>query len=464
MSAHPQGRRRLRPVPEMEPIDEGRRIARLGVWLIALFFGSTGLWLFLAPLSGAVISPGVVKVANERKTVQHLEGGIVKEILVKNGDRVAKGQPLILMAEVQTTAVVELLRQQLDAELAKHARLSAEAGRAGAIAFPPALLARAAEPKVAAALRTEKAQFDARKRLMDSQVSLLRTQAKQVEEEIRGLSSQVKSADEFISLTNEELKMNEALYRKNFVAYPRILQLKRDLAQKEENRGEYLSLIAQGKQKSSEIEIRVATMMDSYVREATDLLKESERLIADLREKLRPAEDALQRLSIDAPIAGEVVGLKVFTTGGVIAPREPLMDIVPIGAPLVVEGRVQVQDISQVKVGGKAEVQLTAYKQRTTPMVDGVVTYVSADSLTESAPGAPPAPSPGPGGNAYYVVQAKIDAGEIAKLGKDVRVGEEIKLEPGMPVTIFIKTRERAAIMYLLEPFTDTLRKAFRES
>ena len=454
--ALPQRKRRLQPVPDIEPVQEGRGIARTGVILIAAFFGVFGLWLCFAPLSGAVISPGTVKVVDERKTVQHLEGGIVKAILVKNGDRVAKGQPLVLMAEVQTNAIVELLRQQLDSELARHARLTAEARRLRAIEFPSELMARQNAPKVAAVLRSEQAQFDARRRLIEAQSTLLRTQAKQVEEEIRGLTSQVKSAEDYIALTNEELKMNEALYEKKFVAYPRILQIKRELAQKEEQRGEYLSLIAQGKQKTSEIEIRVSTVVDNYVREATDLLKESERIIADVREKLRPAEDAMQRLTIDAPIAGEVVGLKVFTAGGVIAPREPLMDIVPTEAPLLVEGRVQVEDVSQVKVGGRAEVQLTAYKQRTTPMVDAVVTYVSADRLTDPVPGSPQMP--------FYIVQAKIEAGEIQKLGQDQRVGEEIKLSPGMPVTIFVRTRERPAIMYLIEPVTDTLRKAFRES
>src|SRR5262249_36771513 len=153
------------------------------------------------PLSGAVIAPGFVKVANERKTVQHLEGGIVREILVKNGDRVVKGQPLILLAEVQVTAAVELLRQQLDIELIRAARLSAEMHRADAVVFPPELVARKAEPKVGNALRSEQAQFDARKRLIDGQVNLLRVQAKQVQEEIRGLQAQVKSADEFIKLT-----------------------------------------------------------------------------------------------------------------------------------------------------------------------------------------------------------------------------------------------------------------------
>jgi len=446
---------KLRPVPDIEPIHEGKRIVRLGLGLIAAFFGVGGLWLAFAPLSGAVISPGFVKVAEERKTVQHLEGGIVREILVKNGDHVVKGQPLILLAEVQVTAAVELLRQQLDLELIRAARLSAEMRRAQEVVFPDELVARSAELKVSNALRTEKAQFDARKRLLEGQVNLLRTQAKQVQEEIRGLTSQVKSADEFIKLTNEELQMNQALYEKNFVALPRILQLKRDLAQKEEKRGEYLSLIAQGKQKASEIEIRIVTSIDTYTREATDLMKESEKTIADLREKLRPAEDALQRLTIDAPISGEVVGLKVFTAGGVIAPREPLMDIVPSDVPLIVEGKVQVQDISQVRLGGKAEVQLTAYKQRTTPMVDGVVSYVSADRMQEqSALQAQP----------YYIVQAKVDAAEIARLGKDLRLGTDIKLAPGMPVTIFIKTRERPAIMYLIEPVTDVLRRAFRES
>ncbi len=441
---------RPRPLAAVEPLHEGRRIARSGLILIAVFFGGLGLWSLFAPLSGAVIVPGVVKVFSERKTVQHREGGIVKEILVKNGDRVKRGQPVILLEEVQVSAVVELLRQQLDAELAKAARLAAEAGRRPAIAFPEALLARRGAPKVAVTLRSEQAQFDARRTLLDSQVSLLRSQMRQIEEEIRGLSSQVRSADEYVALMREELRMNEQLYEKNFVAYPRLLEIKRRLAEKEEKRGEYHSLIAQGKQKLSEIELRVATLLANYVREATDLLKESERTIADLREKLRPAEDAFERLEIAAPIDGEVVGLRVFTAGGVIGPREPLMDIVPLDAPLVVEGKMQVQDIDEVRVGQKAEVMFSAYKRRTTRMVDGKVTYLSADRLAETAPGSP-APY-------YFLVHVEVGKAELKSLGSD------IQLTPGMPAEAYIKTRERPAIMYLLEPVTDTLRKAFRES
>lgn len=441
-------RPKLRPVPEVDPLREGRRVARAGILVIAVFFGGLGIWGVLAPLSGAVIVPGYVKVVSERKTVQHLEGGIVEEILVKNGDRVEKGQPLIRLREVQVSAAVEVLRQQLDAELAKAARLAAEARRQAVIEFPEALLARRSDPRVATVLRSEQALFDARRRLIDSQVSLLTSQLRQVEEEINGLSSQVKSADEYIAYTREELKMNEALYEKQFVAYTRILTLKRQLAEKEEKRGEYLSLIAQGKQKRSEIEIRIATLHANYVREATDLLKESQRTIADLQERLRPVEDALQRLVITAPIAGEVVGLKVFTPGGVIAPREPLMDIVPFNTPLVVEGKVRVEDIAHVKVGGAAEVQLTAYKRRTTPMVAGKVTYVSADRLLEGQ---------GPAALPYYLTQVEVDPVELAKLGR------EVTLSPGMPVEVFVKTRERPAIEYLFEPVTDTLRKAFRE-
>jgi HlyD family type I secretion membrane fusion protein len=439
----------MRPVPDVEPLQDGRRIGRIGLIVIAVFFGGFGLWSLLAPLSGAVIVPGFVKVVSERKTVQHLEGGIVKEILVRNGDRVARGQPLVALQEVQVSAAVEVLRQQLDSDLAKAARLAAEARRLPAIEFPAALLARRTEPKVAAALRSEQAQFDARRSLIESQVSLLRSQLKQIEEEVKGLTSQVKSAEEYIAYTREELKMNEDLHAKQFVAYARLLGFKRSLAEKEEKRGEYLSLIAQGGQKKSEIEIRIVTLYHNYVREATDLLKETEKNVADLRERLRPVEDALTRLMIVAPITGEVVGLRVFTTGGVIAPREPLMDIVPFDAPLVMEGKVQVQDIAHVKVGGAAEVQLSAYKRRTTPMVAGKVAYVSADRLTDNtSAGAVP----------YYVVQVEVDKAELAKLGSDVQ------LAAGMPVEAFIKTRERPAIEYLLEPVTDTLRRAFRES
>jgi membrane fusion protein, epimerase transport system len=445
MALHPVPK--LTRVEELRPFEEGRKTIRMGITVLAVAFGGFGTWATFAPLAGAIIVPAVIKVASNRKTVQHLEGGIVREILVKAGDRVAQGQPLIILNDVRENATVDVLRIQLDGELARAARLRAEKGRQKEVMFQPELTARGDDPRVAALLVAEKGFFEARRHLVDGQIALLRVQIKQVREEIKGLQSQIKSADDYIAYTKEELSLNERLHKENFVAYARLLPFKRQLSEKEEKRGEFVALISQADQKISERELRIVTLLDNYVKEATDELKDVERRISDLSERLRPSEDQLKRQTIVAPIAGEVVDLRVHTVGGVIGPREPLMDIVPAAAPVIVEGKVKIDDIDEVKVGSLVDMQLSAYKRRTTPKVEGKVIYVSADALTDPTPAAV----------SYYQVHIEVDKKSLAQIG-------DLPLTPGMPVEAYIKTRDRTMVRYLLEPVTDTLRKAFRES
>lgn len=434
-----------------DPEGEGRSIVRLGLILIGLTFGGLGVWSAVAPLAGAVIVPAQVKVDSYRKTVQHLEGGIVKEILVKPGDRVTQGQPLVVLEDVQASAVVDVLRNQLDGDTARAARLNAEKRRMPKVAFPKDILDRTGNPRVAALLQAETAFFDARKKLVDGQAELLRNQMKQVQEEIAGLTEQVRSADQGIAFLREELGINEKLHDQKFVQYTRLLTFKRSVAEKEEKRGEYLAGIAQAKQKVSELNLRVISLYDNYVKEAADELKEIEKRMTETREKLRPTEDALRRQTIVAPIAGEVVDLKVHTAGGVIAPREPILDIVPLEPRVVIEGSVRAQDIAEISVGKPVEIQLNAYNRRSTPMVDGRLAYVSADTLSQNTPAGP---------MPYYQVYIEADPESLRKALQEYG---DLRLTPGMPVTAFIKTRDRTALDYLLEPVTDTLRKSFRE-
>lgn len=441
-----QNQRRLKAVEDTDLFQDSRATIRSGLVVIALFFGVFGGWAVLAPLAGAIIVEGIVKVDSYRKTVQHLEGGIVKEILVKIGDPVKQGQPLIILSDIQASAGVDVLRIQRNGELARAARLRTEKTRQKTVAFPQFLTA-ATDPRLTALVTAEQAAFTAKRQLVDGQASLLRNQIKEILEEIKGLDSQIKYADEYIGYTREELVINERLLKENFVAYTRILPLKRQVAEKEEKRGEFVALVSQARQKISERELRIVTLYDNYVKEATDELRDVERRIADLEERLRPTEDQLLRQTITAPIAGEVVGLKVTTVGGVIGPREPLMDIVPTHPRVVVEGKVKVEDIDEVAVGQRVDVMLSAYKRRTTPKVAGKVIYVSGDSLTD----------PGPTGFPHYLVHVEVDQKSLAEIGN-------LPLTPGMPVTAFIKTRDRTMLHYMLEPITDTLRKAMRES
>lgn len=444
--AEQRAARRLKAVDETELFQDSRKTIRGGIIVIALFFGVFGGWAVLAPLAGAIIVEASVKVDSYRKTVQHLEGGIVREILVRNGDQVRQGQPLIILNDIQASATVDALRIQHAGEQVRAARLRAEKGRQKNVVFPESLV-KSDDPKFTALAAAEQAAFDARRQLVDGQATLLRTQIGEVREEIKGLESQIKFADDYITYTREELVINERLHKESFVAYTRILTLKRQLVEKEEKRGEFVALVSQAKQKISERELRIITLYDNYVKEATEELRDVERRIADMEERLRPTQDQLKRLTIVAPIAGEVVGLKVTTVGGVIAPRESLMDIVPTHPRVVVEGRVRVEDIDEVTVGQPVDVMLSAYKRRTTPKVAGKVSYISGDSLTDSGPSAVP----------YYLIHVEVDPKSLAEIGN-------LPLTPGMPATAFLKTRERTFLHYMLEPITDTLRRSMRES
>jgi HlyD family type I secretion membrane fusion protein len=444
----PQAQRRLKAVEEDADLyRDSRKTIRSGLIVIAVFFGVFGAWAVLVPISGAIIVEGSVKVDSYRKTVQHLEGGIVREILVRNGDHVRKGQALLVLNDVQVNAVVESLRIQLDGAQARAARLRAEKGRLGTVSFPERLNARVKEPNIAALLAAERAFFAARRQLVESQVTLLRTQNRETLEEIKSHESSMKAADEYIANAKEELALNEKLAKENFVSYTRLLTLQRPLSEKKEKRSEYGASISQARQKMSDRELRIGSLYDGYVKDATDELKDVEKQIADLEERLRPSEDQLRRQTIAAPLEGEVVGLRVTTVGGVIAPREPLMDIVPQNPRVVLEGKVKVEDIDEVKVDQVVDVQLTAYIRRTTPKIVGKVIYVAGDSVSD--PGGPPAP--------YYLVQIEVDKKSLAEAGN-------LPLTPGMPITAFVRTRDRTMLEYLLDPVTNTLRKAMRES
>ncbi len=431
-----------------DPFHEGRRISKIGVWLLLLAFAGLAAWAALAPLQGAIIMPGQVQVDSHRKKVRHLEGGIVKQILVRAGDRVAAGQPLIVLEDVEQRALVQVLAQQLDSLRIRAARLRAERERRDHFQLPEDLQARAGDPDIAAIAGAETALFEARRKLLLGQTELIQDEISQARDEIAGLRSQLGSIDRNIALLREELERNQVIYQKGLLPYTRILALQRAVAQKQERRGATLAQIARTRQRISELELRILGLYDSYAKEAADRLKDVEARIASLEERLRPARDALSRRVITAPIAGEVVDLRIHTPGVAVAPYQDLMEIVPEGAKLVVEGRIRPEDIDEVGVGKEAEIRFSAYKQRTTPMVRGRVSYVSADALSDETPR---------GRLPYYLVKVEIDPESLAEVG-------HLKMTPGMTATVFIKTRARTALQYLLDPVTETLNRALRES
>lgn len=421
------------------------RIARAGFAVLALGVLGMVVWVILAPLSGAIIAPAFVKVDMNRKVVQHQEGGIVKQILVRDGERVQMGQTLVVIDDVRLDATLDLLRTQHDGERAKAARLEAERAFLPEVVFPVELAARSGEPKVAELLQRETALFRARREALDSQIVVLRKQIRQTEDEAKALSGQIAAEERALKSQKEELALNEKLFKQNYVQKTRLMSLERAVAEYEARWEEHRAELAKTRQRSSELELRVLAQRNAYVQSATDELKEISTRLFDLEERLRPSKDAADRQRIAAPIAGVVVGQRVFSAGAVIGPREVLMEIVPEDKTLVVEARIRPEDINHVRKGSDAEVRLTAYKQRTTPLVAGSVNYVSADRMLDPQSGTP-----------YYVVHVDVPARALEEAGN-------LSMTAGMPAEVYIRTDSRSAFDYLFAPVTAYLRRGMRE-
>jgi HlyD family type I secretion membrane fusion protein len=433
------------PALDVERAGEPWPLIRAGIIGSVLLVASIAVWVWIAPLSGAVIGPGQVKVDMNRKTVQHQEGGIVGEILVRDGSKVKAGQTLILLRDVRVDAGNEAVRTQLDAELAKAARLSAEQAGAAQIAFPAELTQRGSDPRVAELLKHESSVFRVRRESLTNQINLIRNQAREARDEIKARDVQLKADARAIKLQREELDQNMSLAKEGFVSKTRLLVLQREVAQHESRQAEGAAELARAQQKVSDLELRAETLRSTFNQEASNELRQSSAAIFELREKLRPAQDAEQRQRITAPSSGEVVDLRVTSVGAVIAPREPILDIVPEDPDLLVEARVRPEDVNYVKIDSLADVRLTSFRQRITPTVEGRVVYVSADRLVDKTTNAP-----------YYSVHVRVSPEALRKAG-------DLKLQAGMPAEVFIQTASRNALQYLVDPVLGFLQRSLRE-
>ena len=424
---------------------EARRLIRLGLIVIVALIVGAGIWMVITPLSGAAIAQGYVKVDMNRKTLQHQEGGIVKEILVRNGTRVEVGQTLLVISDVRVDANYDLLITQLDSEMAKTARLSSESTLESAVIYPQELLDRGEEVRVKELMLRENAVFATRRQMLDGQIKLLKEQIVEAQREAVALKQQVEAERRAVEWQKEELSANQQLADQGFMSNTKLLALRRGVAEYEARLGEHQATLAQSRQRAGDFELRIASMRNNYVKEAADEVKDTTARTYDLRERLRPSLDAALRQKVIAPVSGDVVDLRVNTVGAVIGPREPLLDIVPADPELIIESRVRPEDITYVKVGGDADVRLSAFKQRVTPTVTGKVVYVSADSLTDAKTGA-----------TYYVANVKLTPESLMEAG-------DLKLQAGMPAEVFVKTPARTPLQYMLDPISGFLQRSFRE-
>ena len=442
----------LSELPEVAPTQTSaelrgqlRRLFLAGAGVIVVGFLGVTAWAALAPLSGSIVAAGVVKVDSNRKTVQHRDGGIVSEILVREGQEVEQGQALLLLDDARIDSSFDLLRSQLDAEIIRRARLTAERDYAPGWNVPPELVVRQSDARVAEMLRRERGIFITRRQAIESQINLTRRQIEDVEGEIAARQLQDSSAVTAIKLMDEEVAANEALLSENFINRTKVLTLQRAAAEYRMRQSENAAERAKAAQRKSELELKIVSLRETYATEASAELRDTGNKIVDIEERLRAARDAAERKIITAPVAGRVVDLRVTTAGSAIGPRDPVLDIVPRDNPLIVEARVPLDAISELRPELPAQVRLTAYKQRTTPLVEGRVTYVSADALSDKQGTAP-----------HFVVYVELSKAALDAAGA-------LNLHPGMAAEVYIKTSERTALDYLLEPILISIRRAFRD-
>jgi HlyD family secretion protein len=430
-----------------------RKLNLLGLAITVLLIGGVGGWATTTQLAGAVIAPGTIVVESSVKKVQHPTGGVVGEILVKEGSEVEAGQIVLRLDDTVTKATLGVVRSQLDELMAREARLLAERDDADVIVFPARLTNGREEASATTAIAGEQKLFESRRTARTGQRSQLRERVAQTNEEIRGLSAQHAAKESELELIAKELVGVADLYRKNLVSISRFTQLQRDQTRIQGERGQLIAEIARARGKISETELQIIQVDQDFRTDVLKDMRESQGKIAELKERVTAAEDQLMRVDLRSPQTGFVHQLSVHTVGGVINNGELIMQIVPRADELVVEAKVAPNDIDQIATGATAIVKVMAGNQRTTPEITGVITRVSADLAREQQQQQQNSAQPAP---AYYNVRITLPAEQVVRL-------KDIRLVPGMPIEAFIQTHERSPLQYLLKPLRDQIARTFRE-
>lgn len=416
---------------------------RIGVLVILLGFVGFFTWAALAPLDAGVTAAGTVVVESKRKTIQHLSGGIVEDILVRDGDHVKKGDVLIRLNRTQIEAQLLITRNQLISMKAIEARLLAER-TGGNLAFDQALFKDRSNPIIAEAIATQTALFETRKKSLASELSILDSNIKGLQQQIDGLQALEQGKAEQMRLLKEELDSLRALFEKGYVPRNRIFELERAIAELAAQRSEDIANIGRAKSALNEVRLKKLQSEQEFRKDVETQLTNVQKETATLAERLSALEDELSRVEIRAPADGIIVGLKVHTIGGVIRAGEPILDLVPENDTLIIEARIQPHLIEKVAPGLVALVRFVALDSMN-PVVEGKVMDVSADILNDQQTGLP-----------YYSARVMIPPSELMRLKYD-------RINPGMPVDVVIKTGERSLLEYLLKPLMNHVFLAFRE-
>jgi len=424
-----------------------QRYIIIGGILVGLVTFGIGGWASTTELSGAVVAQGTIVVDSSVKKVQHPTGGVVSELRVKEGDQVKAGDVLVRLDETQTLANATIIIKSFDELQARQARLEAERDGADQVAFPSVLVERARDTtsEAARAIAAERSLFDLRRTARSGQKAQLKERSSQLQNEISGYSGQLDAKQKEVNFVYQELEGVRALWQKNLVPITRLTALERDTARIEGERSQLSGMIAQAKGKISEIALQTIQIDQDLRTEVGKDLIETRSKISELSERRTAAADQLNRIDIRAPQNGRVHQLTVHTVGGVIAPGEQIMLIVPDNDTLAVEVKITPRDIDQLYIGQSAFMRFAALNQRTTPEIEGDVILVSADLTQDQRTG-----------TSYYTARVSLKPDQVARLG-------EAKLVPGMPVDVFIRTPGRTALAYLIKPLKEQAERALKE-
>lgn len=423
-----------------------RRPMVVGAGVIGAFVIGLGLWASVSQLSTGITAQAEVRADAQRKTLRHRETGVVKAILVKEGQLVRAGQPLLLFNDVEARAAVTVTQNQYDTFLSQNARFTAEALGKTSLEFPAELTARMSDPAVATLVRDQQFVFTARQQLFQSQAAVLQQRIEQQETQVVGQQAQVDSILEQQRLTEEELAGYRKLNEQGFAPKTLILRYERSLAELAGRRGQLTADIARLRQQMGETRLQLTSIRNERESQAAEGLRDSQAKLADVIPRLTTARQALDATVVRSPADGYVFNLTQFTVGGVVGAGEVMMDIVPSGTPLTVTAKIKPEDVDEVHQGMKARVKLTGLNQRFSDSLDATVAVVSADKNVDERTGI-----------ASYRVDLRIDPSELKKLKKGVQ------MTPGMPAQALIVTGERSVMGFLISPITDTLEDAFRE-
>lgn len=436
----------LREPPEPPSLKRAiRGPARLGWAIIAAFAVGFGTWAGTVPLAAGAVAPGIISPDGSRRVVQHLEGGVISEIRVRDGDYVSKGQAVMLLEQVQAASVRDALLDEYRTYLAARARLTAELFGQKEITFPPELTGADGD-RVRTIMESQLAIFKSRQELQQAQRQVLEERLAQSDEQIRALRAQIAGVTTQIELLADEISGKQELLEDALTTKSQLLALQRQQAELEGRRGEYEATIAETGQKRGEIESQLLSITAESTDYVTGELDKTRAGLASVTERLSASQDILDRTVVTAPVSGYVVNLRFKSPGGVVVRGEPIMEIVPADEQLLIDARVAVVDIDVVHVGQQAAIHLTSLAAYRLPRIEGIVRTISADRIVDER-----------SGQAYYLARVEVPTAEAAKIG-------DAELVPGMPAEVLIVTGERTMIQYLLEPFEAAFRRSFRET